>query len=255
MIPALTPALRAAARATALGVIATETLAAAATLGAPPEAELRRARAALFARAARRTLGLHDVRVRAAGPLPEPGALLVANHVSYLDPLAVAAEVPCLPVSKADLAAWPVLGAVARRTGVLFVERGDPASGLRVMRAVRRALEEGLSVLNFPEGTTTAGDGVLAFRRGLFSVAHRAGAPVVPVAIAYDPPDLAWIGEATFVPHYLRLASRAAAEVHVTFGAPLATRAYPDAVALADAAHARVRTLLEDRAAWLRKTP
>lgn len=255
MTAAVKAGLRATARVAGLGLTVAEALwRARGAARAGDAAAVRRAQADVLGRAAARTLAVHGVTVRVAGPRPPPGALLVANHVSYLDPLVVAQAVPCLPVSKAEVARWPLVGAVARRAGVLFVERGDEASGLEVMRSVQRALVEGRSILNFPEGTTTAGDAVLPFRRGLFAVARQVVVPVVPVAIAYDPPALAWTGDATFVPHYLRLAASPGAEAHLTFGAPLPARAFPTAGALADAAHARIVAMLEEGPAWLRKT-
>jgi 1-acyl-sn-glycerol-3-phosphate acyltransferase len=141
--------------------------------------------------------------------------------VSWLDPLVVASAVDCVPVSKSDVAGWPLVGRFASAFGVLFVDRGDVGGGIRVLRQAARALAGGLCVLNFPEGTTTAGDRVLPFSRGLFGLAARAGVPVVPVALAYAPRDLAWTGQATFLPHYLRLAAGGAARARVRFGAPL----------------------------------
>jgi 1-acyl-sn-glycerol-3-phosphate acyltransferase len=254
--PWIGSALRAARRIAGVGALAAK---AAAVAGAAARAgdrrAVRHARAELFSRTARRALAIHGVDCRAAGPLPRCPALLVANHVSYLDPLVVASQVPCVPVSKADLASWPVFGTVARRTGVIFVERTNSRSRLRVMREVELALQDGALVLNFPEGTTTDGSTVLPFRRGMFSVAHRLGVPVVPVAISYDSPDLAWTGDATFVPSYLRLAAMRQPLVHLAFGDPLPSRGYATAGALAEAAHARTLALLEERPACLRMTP
>jgi lyso-ornithine lipid O-acyltransferase len=250
---AATGALRAAGRVTGLAATVARTIwRAGAAARAGDDAAVRRAQALLLGDAAARTLAVHGVAVRASGPLPPHGALLVANHVSYLDPLVVAGLVPCLPISKAELASWPLLGAVARRSGVLFVARGDQGSGLRVMRAAQRALSEGVSILNFPEGTTTAGGDVLGFRRGLFAVARRVGAPVVPVALAYDPPELAWTGDATFLPHYLRLAASRGAEVRVTFGAPIRAQGRPGE--LAGEARDRIRALLEEEPRWASRT-
>jgi 1-acyl-sn-glycerol-3-phosphate acyltransferase len=243
-------AVRAVARAAATGCLAAATLlrAGRATRAASDPAA-RWGRAAVFAGAARRVLALHGVRVRIAGFLPRGPVLLVANHVSYLDPIAVASVVACAPISKADLARWPVFGAVARRTGVLFHDRGDTRSGLRILREARRTLQDGLPVLNFPEGTTTAGGPPLPFRLGLFGMARRAAVPVVPLAITYLPAELAWVGEATFLPHYLGLAARAESEIEVIFGAPLAPEAYGSAADLARAAHGRVAAMLEGGAA------
>jgi 1-acyl-sn-glycerol-3-phosphate acyltransferase len=74
-------------------------------------------------------------------------------------------------------------------------------------------------VLNFPEGTTSAGDRVLPFWRGSFGIAQRLGVPVIPVTVRYRDPQTAWFGGASFVPHYIRMASRPRIDVTVTFGA------------------------------------
>jgi 1-acyl-sn-glycerol-3-phosphate acyltransferase len=208
----------------------------------------RGARARELARAmrdgCRAVLRHHGVLVDAAGAPPHGPVLMACNHVSWLDPLVVAACVPCAPISKLDVRGWPVVGSLARRLGVIFHDRGDGASGLRVLRAAELALEAGLPVLNFPEGTTTDGAGVLRFRKGLFGLAQRLGVPVVPVAVRYQPADLAWTGDATFVPHYLRLAARGTSRVRLRFGAPVRADG-ADAAALADEVRGRVVALLE----------
>jgi lyso-ornithine lipid O-acyltransferase len=205
---------------------------------------LRRERALFLRDLFRRVAALHGVGVRGEGAMPLGPALFAANHVSYLDPIVVGSLVPCVPISKVDVSAWPVIGGFARDLGVLFVERGNGHSGMRVLRDAARALEGGVSVLNFPEGTTTTGDRVLRFREGLFAVARSAGVPVVPVAISYDPPDLAWVDAQTFVPHYLRLAGSPRARAQVRFGARLLPHEHGSAAALARAAHDAVGSLL-----------
>ncbi|MFT3914461.1 MAG: lysophospholipid acyltransferase family protein [Anaeromyxobacteraceae bacterium] len=194
------------------------------------------------------------VNVLVDGPLPPQGALLAANHLSWLDPLVVASLVPCTPIAKAELSGWPLLGRAARACGVLFVERGDATSGLAVKRGAQAVLERGGRILNFPEGTTTRGDDVLAFRPGLFGTARRAGAPVVPVAITLEPAELAWTGDDAFLPHLLALAARRRSEARVRFGAPVPPLLYRDAAALAEAVRGRVLEL-RGGAPWRRTQP
>jgi 1-acyl-sn-glycerol-3-phosphate acyltransferase len=206
---------------------------------------LRAAQARVLGDGCRATLRVHGVRVDSRGALPVGPMLLACNHVSWLDPLVVAAQVPCAPISKLDVRGWPVVGALADGLGVIFHARGEAASGLRVLREAEAALSAGVPVLNFPEGTTTDGRGVLRFHKGLFGLAARLGVPVVPVALRYEPADLCWIGADTFFPHYLRLASRPASRVRLRFGDPLTGHAAGEAAALAAAARAQVVALLE----------
>jgi 1-acyl-sn-glycerol-3-phosphate acyltransferase len=211
---------------------------------APPDARVA-ARALALRDAARDVLALHGIACEASGAPVPPRAVLVSNHVSWLDPLAVAAHVPCVPVSKMDVSGWPIVGGLARGLGVVFVSRGDAASGARALRGVLAALEAGACVLNFPEGTTSRGDGVLPFRPGLIGLAVRAGVPLVPVAIRCEPRSLAWTGDASFLPHYLALAASSGARISVRFGEPLAPPPGAGPREVAALARARVAALLE----------
>ena len=205
-----------------------------------------RERALVLRDASRRVLDLHGMTVDAQGPIPLGPAVLVANHVSWLDPLVVASLVPCAPISKADVSRWPVVGTIARELGAIFFSRGDARSGARVLRAASAALDRGVPVLNFPEGTTTTGWTVLPFRKGIFGLALRSGLPVVPIALSYDPPDLAWVGEEAFLPHYLRLAAGRLARVKVSLGAPIPPTGHERADSLAFAAWECLSKMLRD---------
>lgn len=182
-----------------------------------PEAGARR-----LSSAARAVCASHGITVELRGSLPRAPAVLVANHLSYLDPLLVAGVLPVAPIAKRAVAGWPLVGAAAARLGVVFVDRHDPASGAAALRAARRALEAGVCVLNFAEGTTHPGRANLPFRVGVFGLAARLGVPVVPIGIAHlRGAEDWWIGDAPFLPHYLRLACRARTPAVVHFGAPL----------------------------------
>jgi 1-acyl-sn-glycerol-3-phosphate acyltransferase len=239
--------LRASARLAGLGGAVVRTLVQLQKIGREPTEDARiRARMHLFREGARAALRVHGVEVIAEGGEIPVQAMLVSNHVSWLDPLVVAAHVPCVPVSKADVARWPVFGPLARGLGVVFVARGDVGSGASALRSVRAALDAGSCVLNFPEGTTSDGDDVLPFRPGMFGLGLRAGAPIVPVAIRYEPRSLAWTGDATFVPHYLALAASRGARVVVRIGAPIPVSGDASPRQIAEVARERVRALLRE---------
>ncbi len=107
--------LRAAERLARLAQLVASTLAR--TVGARCEWNASR-RTTLLALAARRALEIHGLEVVAARLPPRGPALLVSNHLSYLDPLVFLSRAACVPVSKAELASWPLLGTLARRAGV-----------------------------------------------------------------------------------------------------------------------------------------
>jgi 1-acyl-sn-glycerol-3-phosphate acyltransferase len=208
-------------------------------------------RAALLGRAARKVMRLHGIEVEASGPVPKGPALLVANHLSYLDPVVLGALVDATPIAKADLASWPLIGLAARQLGVIFVERGKAQSRLSVIHQAEQVLKDGGIVLNFPEGTTTDGSTVLPYRKALFGIAQNLGVPVIPAALVFEPRELAWYGDETFVPHYLRLAAMRGVRATLKLGEPLPSRAYKTADELAHAARARTISLLFESGAEL----
>jgi lyso-ornithine lipid O-acyltransferase len=194
-------------------------------------------------RTARRLLTIHGVTVTAAGETPRAPAVLVTNHVSYLDPLVVAAVAPCIAIAKGEAERWPLIGAGLRALGVVFVQRGDAHSGAVALRRARRALEGGAIVLNFPEGTTGTGGAVAPFRRGIFGLARMAGVPVVPAHVSYDDDRVPWIGGQAFAPHYWRLSRTARIGARVRFGEPWTVGACDDPGAVAARARAAVIAL------------
>ena len=187
----------------------------------------------------------HDLEVQVRGELPSGPALIVANHVSYVDPIAILSRCPAVPVAKGDVAGWPIIGGCARGLGVLFVQRAQPMARVRALRRVHALLASGVSVLNFPEGTTTRGSHVAPFWRGTFGIAQRLGVPVIPVALRYRDPELAWFGRATFLPHYWRTVRRPRVEVVLRFGSAMHPRTGEPPEAMAARARGTISYILE----------
>jgi 1-acyl-sn-glycerol-3-phosphate acyltransferase len=133
-----------------------------------------------------------------------------------------------------EIAGWPVLGSAMNASGALFVKRGDIYSAVSLLRNAIKLLQSGVSILNFPEGTTTCGDGVLPFLRGFFGVARLMDIPVVPVCIEYMDMSLAWYGNMLFFPHYLKTASKRTIDVQLTFGDPVLPRMFESPETLAE---------------------
>ena len=210
----------------------------------PDAATAPRIRAFALSRLASDLCTLLGVRVTVSGAVPPGPVVLIANHLGYVDPLVLAGLVPCVPLAKSEVSGWPLLGGLGRQHGVLFVDRACARSGAIALRHARRVLQAGVSVLNFPEGTTTDGATVLPFRRGIFGLARLAGIPVVPVALSFDDPRLSWTGNSAFLPHYLRTAACGAGVVRVRFGCPMTPGRYGSAEDLAGEARVVVEHLL-----------
>lgn len=118
---------------------------------------------------------------------PRGGAtFIVANHVSWLDILAINAVQTARFVSKADVRHWPVLGWLVACGGTLFIERERKRDALRVVHQVAEALEQGQTIAVFPEGTTSDGHGLLPFHANLLQAAIATQTPVQPIALRFS---------------------------------------------------------------------
>lgn len=163
-------------------------------LGLVPAAVLGGAALRVLPRAILAVLG---VRLVWRGPAPRPGSLMVANHVSWLDIVALLAVAPVRLVAKHDVRRWPGIGATAGRSGAIFIDRTRPTALPRTVGEVAAALRAGRSVAVFPEGTTYCGAESGPFRPALFQAAIDAGAPVAPISISYDSAEAAFLGADT----------------------------------------------------------
>ncbi len=135
---------------------------------------------------ARRALDLMAVRLVVLGQRPTGGPLLlVSNHISWLDILAMHAACYCRFVSKADIKHWPLIGALASGAGTLYVTRESRRDALRVVHHMAQSLKAGEVVAVFPEGTTSDGSDLLPFHAYLLQAALSSGTPVQPMALQF----------------------------------------------------------------------
>ena len=126
------------------------------------------------------------IRLELAGNTQVSGPLLlVSNHVSWIDITALHAARYCRFVSKADVRAWPLIGALAAGIGTLFIQRESRKDALRVVQHMERSLRDGDVLAIFPEGTTSDGVALLPFHANLLQAAIAANAPVQSMAIDY----------------------------------------------------------------------
>lgn len=140
----------------------------------------------LTRRWSRRLLGICRVTLeQAPGPAALEHALLVANHVSWLDIFVINALHPCRFVAKAEIRAWPVLGRLAVAAGTVFIARGNRRELRHIFKGIVSVLEQGERVAFFPEGTTALQGTLLPFHANLFEAAIDAKVALQPCALAY----------------------------------------------------------------------
>ncbi len=190
--------------------------------GVSPDAE-RAARAGWLHRCCQRTLRIMHVHVTVRGPLPE-GGLIAANHLGYLDIVALSAALPCVFVSKMEVKSWPLFGVFAKYSGTLFLDRARRGAVSDVAGQMRAVLASGVPLVFFPEGTSTSGDEVIPFKTSLFEPVAGLGCEVTAAAISYATADGAvreavhWWGPMPLAPHLLKVFVKRRIDVTIHFG-------------------------------------
>jgi 1-acyl-sn-glycerol-3-phosphate acyltransferase len=163
----------------------------------------------------RQILQVLAIRVDATGEAFPSGSLLVANHISWLDILAVNAVAAVAFVSKAEVRQWLLLGWIAEKAETVFLRRGSRGHAKIVNAEIDALLNAGKSVAIFPEGTTTDGTHLLGFHAALLQPAVETGQTIQPLAISYHYAD----GSRSLAPAYVGETS-----LLQTFAAILASR-------------------------------
>lgn len=143
-----------------------------------------------------------DTRLQTEAASP---ALIVCNHISWLDIFVINTVHPCRFVAKSDIRDWPLIGWLCDKSGTIFIARGRQRDVRRIYAGLVHSIHAGERVAFFPEGTTAPQGIVLPFHANLFEAAIEAEVPVQPYAIRYlnERGDLHaaadFIGEMSFV--------------------------------------------------------
>lgn len=175
---------------------------------------------------ATRLLALFNIQVVVRGRAPTVragGAMLVANHISWLDIYVLQSLLPVRFISKAEVQGWPLIGWLAQEVGTVFLVREKKSDAMRVNQVMANHLRAGDLLALFPEGTTSDGRGVLPFYSSLFQPAVEARAQIWPARLRYldkagHPSEAAaYYGGMTLAESLWRVARQRGITVEVTF--------------------------------------
>ncbi|TFW31559.1 lysophospholipid acyltransferase family protein [Duganella callida] len=156
-------------------------------------------------------------------------AMVVANHVSWLDIFVVHSLYPSHFVAKAEIRSWPLAGWLAEKAGTVFIARGNRRDLRHIFKGLVTSLENGERVAFFPEGTTAAQGSLLPFHANLFEAAIDAKAPVQPFALSYQAPgggphpSVDFIGDTSFAQSIMWILNGPPVKAQLAILPPLAT--------------------------------
>lgn len=174
-----------------------------------------------FVRFVKRVQSVMGLRVTWEGQFPDEPAVLMGNHRSYVDAVLFPVGFPVVYVGRIESKSWPIIGWGATLLGTIWVDRKSKDSRRATRAAVRNRLSEGMGIVIFPEGTTFKGPELLEYRPGMFYTCAEEGFPIVPVALEYRDPNIAWVDNAWFVPHAFRQFGAKHIDVTVRVGDPV----------------------------------
>lgn len=177
-------------------------------------------------------------------------ALVVSNHVSWLDIFVINAMQPCRFVAKSDIRDWPLLGYLCARADTIFISRGSPRDVRKTFKNLVHSIEGGEWVAFFPEGTTAPQGTLLPFHANLFEAAIDAQVPIQPLALRYIDAAGAlyagvdYIGDTTFAESMMTILRGPQVRAQITV-LPLIASAGITRRVLAVATHDRIAEVLD----------
>jgi lyso-ornithine lipid O-acyltransferase len=152
------------------------------------------------------------VQVKVKGDVPQNAALIVANHVSWIDIPLLGSIAPLSFIAKKEVSGWPLFGFLAKLQRTVFVDREKKQSTAKSRDELQARLRQGNTLVLFPEGTSHNGHGMLPFKSSFFAAAASPDVAIVPVTLAYrshwglpmmreERPIFAWYGDIDLPPH------------------------------------------------------
>lgn len=201
------------------------------------------------------------IKVRQIGAPAAPPVLFISNHISWLDIVVLSAVTRASFIAKREVAGWPFFGTLARLQRTVFVDRDVRRRTPEHRDEMRERLEQGDSLILFPEGTSSDGLRIQSFKSAFFAAAEQPvnGRPVTvqPVSLGYARlnhmpvgrrwmPIFAWVGDEDLVPHLWRFLKAGPSEAVVEFHQPVTMEDFASRKGMAAWCHQRVLEGLSD---------
>jgi len=192
--------------------------------------------------------GLHNLKKL------DGNALIISNHLSYVDILLISSTVPTAFVTSNDLQETKFLGRVAKLGGSFFVERRHQLSMRSEIERIADELKRGLSITVFPEATTSDGSQIRPFKRSLFAAAQRAEVNILPVCINYTHLDgkpvtkenrdhIFYYGDMTFFSHLKKMLKHRSIGAQVCVLDPVSPGSFEDSRELMSHTYERINSV------------
>lgn len=195
-------------------------------------------------------------------PLKSKQTIFISNHISYLDIPAIGSILPASFVAKKDVESWPVFGFLSKLQQTAFISR-DRADVKNVKYALDTMLEDGKSLIIFPEGTSTDGREVVPFKSSLFSLALKDNLPdlmIQPITLNMDTVDKKEVKtqedrdlyswhinmDTPLAEHLWLFAKSKGAQISLTYHEPMRAQDFSDRKTLAKACHNAVSNALKN---------
>ncbi|MFZ4715638.1 MAG: lysophospholipid acyltransferase family protein [Bacteriovoracaceae bacterium] len=190
------------------------------------------------------------------------GKLILANHQSYLDMICLSSITPTTYVTSVDMKESAFLGDIIELCQCLYTERRkEKRTENRLKKEIEdisRILDQGFSVTIFPEGTSSDGSYVKAFKAGLIQSAYISEKEIIPLTICYTNIDrspfskencdkVCWYGDMSFHTHFLELLKLDSIEMNLSLGPTLRTQDFQDHYTLVQFAHQIVSKNFSER--------
>ena len=183
-------------------------------------------RQTIFEAWARSFVSISKMQIVVNGNPPKPPFFLVTNHLSYTDIAAIRTKAKGVFVAKAEVESWFLAGRICRDMGTIFIDRKNRRDIPRAGELIVERLDAGEGVIDFPEGTSTAGREVLPFNSSFLEFAAGRDLPVSYAAVTYTTPEgepaaskvVCWGENIGFVEHLWQLLKLRSYTAIITFG-------------------------------------